>query len=57
MLCGGIASIPLVLAAALDSLPMFLIGLFLGGFGQGGFENESFVYLSEISGENFRNFS
>jgi hypothetical protein len=31
--------------------------MFLGGFGQSGFENESYVLLSEISGENFRNFS
>jgi hypothetical protein len=34
-----------------------MVALFLGGFGQGGFENESYVLLSEISGENFRNFS
>lgn len=57
MFACGIATIPLVLAAALRSFFLLLIALFLGGLGQSGYENESYVLLSEISGEKFRNFS
>ena len=53
----GVTVVPLSLAAALNSLPLLLLAFLLSGFGQSGFENEAYVYLSEVSGEKFRNFS
>lgn len=54
ILCGLIASISLIITSVLTNFTLWVIFIFLAGFGFGGLEVICRVYLSEISAKNFR---